>query len=110
MSNAGAGRNSSQLLLGEFFDPYDLAMDDLILPPELERFAAEAVAFGRYRDTTEVVRAGLSLLREAEAEIAAFMASLKEAEAEAERDGFFSADEVHREMTARIGAMGRQKA
>ena len=41
-------------------------MDDVDLPSELGEFAA-AVASGRYRDMGEVVVAGVSLLREAEA-------------------------------------------
>ena len=35
-------------------------MDGVTLPPDLEQFATEAVAAGRYRDTAEVVRAGVS--------------------------------------------------
>jgi len=38
-------------------------MDGMNLPPELERFAKEAVAAGRYRDVAELVAAGVSLLR-----------------------------------------------
>jgi putative addiction module CopG family antidote len=38
-------------------------MDHVTLTPELDRFAAEAIATGRYRDVSEVVRAGLSLLK-----------------------------------------------
>ena len=33
-------------------------MDSITLAPELERFAAEAVASGRYRDMSAVVAAG----------------------------------------------------
>ena len=36
------------------------AMDAVTLPPELERFAEEAVAAGRYRDFSELVAAGVS--------------------------------------------------
>jgi putative addiction module CopG family antidote len=50
-------------------------MDALRLPAELEHFAAEAIASGRYRDMSEVITAGLSLLRRAEAARAAFNAS-----------------------------------
>ncbi len=83
------------------------AMDDITLTPDLERFAAEAVAAGRYRDMSEVVRAGLSLLKQAEAEVAEFVASLEEARAEGERDGFLSAAQVEsrvREAIARVAA------
>jgi Arc/MetJ-type ribon-helix-helix transcriptional regulator len=42
---------------------YTCHMDDVILPPELERFAEEAIAAGRYRDLSELVAAGVSLLQ-----------------------------------------------
>ena len=51
-------------------------MDSVTLPPELERFATEAVAAGRYRDVSAVVAAGVSLLQRAEAARAEFNASL----------------------------------
>ncbi len=82
-------------------------MDDITLTPELERFAAEAVVAGRYRDMSEVVRAGLSLLKQAEAEVAEFVASLEAARDEGERDGFLSAAQVEsrvREAIARVAA------
>jgi putative addiction module CopG family antidote len=60
-------------------------MDDVTLPPDLERVAAEAIAAGRYRDMAELVRTGIGLVRRMEAARAAFIASLEEAEAEAER-------------------------
>jgi putative addiction module CopG family antidote len=69
-------------------------MDDVILPPELERFAAEAIATGRYRDLSEVVAAGVSLLRRQERARTHFIASLEAAEAEAEREGWHCLDEV----------------
>jgi putative addiction module CopG family antidote len=77
-------------------------MDDMTLTPELEAFAADAVAAGRYRDMGEVVRAGVSLLRRAEAERTAFIRSLEEAQAEGERDGFYELDEVLTEVDAII--------
>jgi len=86
------------------------AMDDVTLPPELERFAAEAVAAGRYRDVSDVVRAGLSLLQRAEVEVAEFAASLEEARAEGERDGFLTAEQVEQRVRAAIedAAAGRR--
>ena len=86
------------------------AMDDVILPPELERFATEAVASGRYRDTAEVVRAGVDLLRQREAARAVFVASLEAAEADAEKNGTFSLDEVMAEMDRLIEAAERRRA
>ena len=73
-------------------------METLTLPPELEHFATEAVAAGRYRDVAEVVAAGVRLLQQSEAEVAAFVRSLEEAEAEADRDGWISLDEMLAEM------------
>ena len=79
-----------------------LAVDDVTLSPELEQFAAEAVAAGRYRDVSEVVQAGLSLLQRAEAEVTEFVTSLEEARAEGERDGFLTAQQVERRVRAAI--------
>lgn len=77
-------------------------MDHVTLPPDLARFAMEVVATGRFRDVSDVVAAGISLLQEAEAVRAAFDASLEEAEAESERLGFLTVDEVHAEITGII--------
>jgi putative addiction module CopG family antidote len=85
-------------------------MTTITLTPEQARFAAEAVAQGRYRDLAEVVEVGLTLLRRAEAERAAFVASPEDAEAEGERNGFPAADEVHREMTAVLDEFARCRA
>jgi putative addiction module CopG family antidote len=84
-------------------------MATVTLTPDLERFAADAVANGRYRNVGEVVQAGVSLLRRAEAERVAFVASLEAAEAESERDGFLTADEVHREMRDLLEEMDRTR-
>ena len=88
---------------------YDLLMKDVTLPRELERFAAEAIAAGRYRDMTELLAAGVGLLQRAEAARAEFIASLEAAEAESERDGWYTIDEVHAEMTALIDEARRAK-
>ncbi len=82
----------------------------MTLPPELERFATEAVAAGRYRDMSAVVEAGLALVRQTEAQVADFVASLEDAKAEGERDGLESAEEVHREMTFMLDEMARANA
>ena len=79
-------------------------METVTLPPELERFAAEAVASGRYRDLADVVAAGVKLLREAEAELAAFVDTLEAARAEAEREGWRSLDELMTEADRIIAA------
>ena len=70
------------------------------LPPELESYAAGAVAKGRYRDRAEVVAAGVALLQERDAGRAAFLASVLAAEVEADRNGCVSGEE----MLARVRA------
>jgi putative addiction module CopG family antidote len=69
-------------------------MDGIALPPDLEQFAAEAVAAGHYRDTAEVVRAGVELLRRREQARADLLASVIAAREEGDRDGYLTADEV----------------
>ena len=78
------------------------SMNAVTLPPDLERFADEVIEKGRFRDVGEVVRAGVSLLQRAEAERAAFEASLDNAIAEGERDGFLTLDEVMRDADASL--------
>lgn len=85
-------------------------MDSVMLTPEQERFATEAVAAGRYRDVAEVVQAGVSLLQRQEAARAALLASVLAAQEEAERDGCVSLDAVELEMRAVIRAAARQNA
>jgi antitoxin ParD1/3/4 len=80
------------------------AMNAITLPPDLERFADDIVAQGRFRDVAEVVAAGVSLLQRAEAERAAFIASLETAEAEADREGWHNLDDVLVEMDQIIAA------
>jgi len=77
------------------------------LTPELERFAKECVAEGRYNNVSEVVRDALRRLQEAEERRRAFMKSLKDAEAEAERDGYFTAEQVLAELDEIIEAADR---
>ena len=84
-----------------------VCMNSVTLPPDLENFANEAVANGRFSGVSEVVRAGVSLLRRAEAERATFVASLEAAEAEAEQNGFVEADDALKEMDEMIRAAGR---
>jgi antitoxin ParD1/3/4 len=77
-------------------------MPNVSLTPELERFAETCVQSGRYNSVSEVTRAGLRLLQELEAQRAALLASLEQAEAEGERDGFFTLEEVEADMRAAI--------
>jgi antitoxin ParD1/3/4 len=64
------------------------------LTPELERFTHELVAEGRYNNVSEVVRSALRLLQEAEERRRRFTASLLEAEAEADRNGYVTLDDM----------------
>jgi putative addiction module CopG family antidote len=85
-------------------------MDDVTLTPELKRFAAEAVASGRYRNLSEVVAAGMRLLQREEADVAAFVDSLEAARAEADRDGWISLDEMTAEMDRIIAELADRAA
>jgi len=77
-------------------------MDTVTLPAELARFAAEAVASGRYRDVSDVVAAGVSLLRRQEQARAELLASVLAAKAESDRDGYLTGDEVGERVRATI--------
>ncbi len=76
-------------------------MDDVFLPPELEKFAAEAVASGRYRDWADLVTAGIDLLQRQEAARAVLLSSVLSAKEEGDRDGYLDGEEV----AARVQAM-----
>jgi antitoxin ParD1/3/4 len=74
------------------------------LTPELERFARECVEGGRYNNVSEVVRASLRLLQDAEDRRRDFRRMLQEAEEEADRDGDVSLETVLADMDAVIAA------
>jgi antitoxin ParD1/3/4 len=74
------------------------------LTPELERFARECVAEGRYNNVSEVVRSALRLLQEIEEQRRQFTAMLDEALEEADREGTFTVGEVLAELDGIIGA------
>ena len=80
------------------------------LPPDLTAFAQASVRSGRYSNVSEVVSAALRLLQEGEMRRAAFVASLEQAVAEGDRDGFVSAEELvdslRKEMEAESAATG----
>jgi putative addiction module CopG family antidote len=77
-------------------------MDTVTLPPDLERFAAEAIAAGRYRDVSDVVAAGVSLLQRQEQVRAELLASVLAAKEESDRDGYLTGDEVAERVRATI--------
>jgi antitoxin ParD1/3/4 len=72
------------------------------LTPELERFARQCVAEGRYNNVSEVVRSALRLLQDLEQQRRQFTAMLDAAMAEADRDGTFTIEELLAEMDAII--------
>lgn len=72
------------------------------LTPELEEFARACVETGRYNNVSEVVRSGLRLLQEREDRRKNFAKMIADAEAEAERDGVYTIDEVVAELDAII--------
>jgi antitoxin ParD1/3/4 len=72
------------------------------LSPELERFAKKCVEDGRYNNVSEVVRSALRMLQDAQDRKTAFMAMLKAAEDEADRDGWVSAEDALAQMDALI--------
>ena len=74
------------------------------LTPELERFARECVAEGRYNNVSEVVRAALRMLQDWEQQREQFTAMLDEAVEEASREGTFTVEEVLAELDEIIDA------
>jgi len=72
------------------------------LTPELERFAEECVRTGRYGNVSEVARAALRLLQDAERERREFLAMLGRVEAEGAAAGFADLDGVAAELDAVI--------
>ena len=72
------------------------------LTPELERFARECVAEGRYNNVSEVVRSALRLLQEQEEQRQYLLTLVREAEAKAEREGTYTLEDVLAEMDAII--------
>ena len=81
-------------------------MNAVTLPPELERFAAEAIAAGRYRDESDLLAAGVSLLQRQERARAELLASVLAAKEESDRDGYLTGDEVAERVRATIARRG----
>lgn len=73
--------------------------------PESLRFAEACVASGRYRDVPAVIEAGLLLLREQDAQRAAFAATLDAARAAGERDGYLGLEAVVAVLDADAAAL-----
>ncbi|WP_428541247.1 type II toxin-antitoxin system ParD family antitoxin [Rhodopila sp.] len=77
------------------------------LTPELERFAHECVEGGRYNNVSEVVRASLRLLQDAEDRRRAVAQMLDQAMQEADRDGDVSLETALANMDEIIAASER---
>jgi putative addiction module CopG family antidote len=79
-----------------------LCMSMVSLPPDLQHFAEDAVASGRYRDVSDLVAAGVGLLQRQEQARAELLASVLAAKEEAEREGCVSGDEMLARVRARL--------
>ncbi len=77
------------------------------LTPELERFARECVEGGRYNNVSEVMRAALRMLQDAEDRRRRFREMLDEVESEVDRDGTVSMEEALAAMDEVIAASER---
>jgi antitoxin ParD1/3/4 len=84
-------------------------MNAVALPAELEQFANQAVAQGRFQNVEEVVTAALRLLQRAETARAAFEASLDEAIAESEREGFLTIEESTADIDTLLDEIAHQQ-
>ena len=79
------------------------------LGPHFERFIRQQVDSGRFNNVSEVVRAGLRLLEEREAEQAAKLQALREAIAVGLASGpDLSEEEVFDELEAKLQAMAEK--
>lgn len=74
------------------------------LSPDIEKFAEECVAEGRFDGVGEVVDAAMHLLQDQEMRRRAFIQSLKDAEEESEREGYVTMEEVMADIDAIIEA------
>ena len=72
------------------------------LGDHFDHFVAEALAKGRYRSASEIIREGLRLLEDRETKLAALRAALLKGE----QSGFvnFSLEELNRELDATLGS------
>jgi antitoxin ParD1/3/4 len=84
-------------------------MPNVSLTPELERFAETCVRSGRYNSVSEVAGAGMRLLQQVEQQRRDFLAMLDAAEAESEKAGFLTVEQVEQELDAVIEAAARAK-
>ncbi len=86
------------------FDIGETMATNVHLTPELERFARDCVSEGRYNNVSEVVRSALRLLQRQEEQRRYLLKRMREAEAEADRDGSFAVEQVLAEMDRIVDA------
>jgi antitoxin ParD1/3/4 len=79
------------------------------LTPELERFAREVVAEGRYNNVSEVVREGLRLLQDAAERRRNFMKMIREVEEDVALNGTVSVEEALAEFDRVVEEVEREK-
>ena len=84
-------------------------MIEVQLPTEVEDYARRCVAEGRYADLGEVVTSALNLLRAHDYTKESFAAMLDEAEAEGDRDGWVSMEEMSADLNRIIEEVEQQK-
>ena len=84
-------------------------MPNVSLTPELESFAAHCVQTGRYANVSEVARAALRLLQQAEQQRQDFVAMLQAAEAEGDAIGFTTVEALGAELETLILEAGRPR-
>jgi antitoxin ParD1/3/4 len=100
VQNSSSSKVDSRRRKGEFQRP---------VSPHFETFIRQQVDCGRFNNVSEVVRAGLRLLEEREAEQAAKLQALREAVAVGLASGpDLSEEEVFDELEARLQAMAEQ--
>jgi antitoxin ParD1/3/4 len=84
-------------------------MNAVSLPADLEQFANQAVALGRFQNVGEVITAALRLLQRAETARAAFETSLDEAVARGEREGFLTIEESTADIDTLLDEIAHQQ-
>jgi putative addiction module CopG family antidote len=84
-------------------------MTTVTLSADQESFATDAIARGGFRDVPYVIRAAVDLLRRSEALRAAFEATLDDAVAEGEQDGFMTLDGAMRDSDALLEELAKPR-
>ena len=75
---------------------------EVSLTPELQQFAEACVASGHYENVSAVAQAALRMLQGREQWKAELLASVLEAKAEGERDGFLTIEDMETQVRAAL--------